>query len=281
MKKWITAIVTATALLMALAGCASEKKDSQLETPVADSGKSVAQQAQTAESAIEIALNHAGKTREEVTRLRNEYDVDDGVASYEVEFVHADTEYAYDIQAETGAILKVETEKVQMQAPQSGTETPSAAATRLTPEEAKTIALKHAGVSSPRELKVELDRENGQEVYEIDFENETTDYDYTVDAYSGKVLKAEKETEKKPASGTTEKPSTTPTKPTVISKDEAKSIALKHAGVSSPRDLEVERDRENGKEVYEVSFESGKTEYDYHIDAYSGKILKSEKEMDD
>ena len=198
MKKWITAIVTATALLMALAGCASEKKDSQLETPVADSGKSVAQQAQTAESAIEIALNHAGKTREEVTRLRNEYDVDDGVASYEVEFVHEDTEYAYDIQAETGAILKVE-----------------------------------------------------------------------------------KETEKKPASGTTAKSSTTTTKPTVISKNEAKNIALKHAGVSSPRDLEVERDRENGKEVYEVSFESGKTEYDYHIDAYSGKILKSEKETDD
>ena len=46
-------------------------------------------------------------------------------------------------------------------------------------------------------------------------------------------------------------------------------------------DFEIEVDTDDGKTVYELDFRVGSTEYDYEIDAASGKILKVEKELDD
>ena len=64
---------------------------------------------------------------------------------------------------------------------------------------------------------------------------------------------------------------------------QVKKIALDHAKVkeASARDLEVELDKEGSKVYYEVTFEYGGYDYEYEIDAYSGKILHSEKEKDD
>jgi len=78
--------------------------------------------------------------------------------------------------------------------------------------------------------------------------------------------------------------STTPkTEDGKITKDEAKAIAFKHAAVTaqSVYDLDVELDRDNGKEIYEIEFMSERVEYAYEIDAKTGEILKSEKEIDD
>ena len=59
----------------------------------------------TKEEAREIALKHAGLTAEEVTRLRVEFEYDDGIPEYEVDFYHNGYEYDYEIHAETGKIL--------------------------------------------------------------------------------------------------------------------------------------------------------------------------------
>ena len=69
---------------------------------------------------------------------------------------------------------------------------------------------------------------------------------------------------------------------TQIDRTNAGNIALKHAGLdaSQVRDLEVELDREGGKTHYDVDFEYNGYDYDYEIDAVSGKILKSRKEKD-
>lgn len=68
-----------------------------------------------------------------------------------------------------------------------------------------------------------------------------------------------------------------------ITREEAKSIALNHAGLKEVdvRGLEIELDYEKGVHVYEVSFESGKYDYDYDIDAYTGAVKFSEKDFDD
>ncbi len=60
----------------------------------------------TAEEAKAAALAHAGLTAEQVSRLRTEYDVDDGIPVYEVDFVCDGWEYEYEIHGETGAILE-------------------------------------------------------------------------------------------------------------------------------------------------------------------------------
>ena len=186
--------------------------------------------------------------------------------------------------------------------------TPTEAATPhiLTKDEVQQIVFNHAKVTAADvlELEVDLDEEDGAIFYDVEFDDKNNEYDYRVDALSGKILydKAEpKETvsvdakpaetapteaqpaetkpaEEKPAET---KPATTPKKKIGVTK--AKNVAFKHANVkaSDAWDVEVDLDTENGKLVYEVSFNAGGYDYDYDIDAYSGKVLRSEKERDD
>lgn len=65
----------------------------------------------TRERAKEIALEHAGLTRQQVTRLQAEYDTEEGKPVFDVEFCFDGWEYHYVICAETGTILSVEREK--------------------------------------------------------------------------------------------------------------------------------------------------------------------------
>ena len=69
------------------------------------------------------------------------------------------------------------------------------AVSRITPEEAVDIALKDAGLKKDavRDLDVELDRETAGTHYDVDFESGGHDYEYEIDALSGKILQARKE----------------------------------------------------------------------------------------
>lgn len=69
----------------------------------------------------------------------------------------------------------------------------------------------------------------------------------------------------------------------IITKDEAKAAALKHAGLntSDVKRIGIELDRERNGLVYEVDFDAGKYEYEYEINAENGKVIKSEKELRD
>ena len=75
-------------------------------------------------------------------------------------------------------------------------------------------------------------------------------------------------------------------KPTVtkdyITKDKAIDIALKHAGLkkNAVYELDAELDYKYGQKVYEVDFEYKEHDYEYFINAESGKIVKSFKELD-
>ena len=62
-------------------------------------------------------------------------------------------------------------------------------------DKAKEKALAEAGFSAAEvtELKVEADRENGKEIYEVGFKNGGFEYDIDVDAYTGEILLVEKE----------------------------------------------------------------------------------------
>lgn len=65
-----------------------------------------------------------------------------------------------------------------------------------------------------------------------------------------------------------------------IGKDNAVKIALDHAGVtaSEARDLEVELEYDDGRWIYEVEFKANGFEYDYDIDALTGKVLSADKD---
>ena len=152
----------------------------------------------------------------------------------------------------------------------------------ITPEEAKAIALQDAGLAEAdvRDLEVELDLDDGPAHYDVDFEKAAADYDYDIDAVTGQILRVEKPqpAKEKPAAAT----SANTTEKKQLSKAEARDIALKHAGLkaSEVRQLETELDRDDGALHYDVDFEKDGYDYEYEIDAATGKILKSEKERD-
>ncbi|MBR2415108.1 MAG: PepSY domain-containing protein [Clostridia bacterium] len=68
--------------------------------------------------------------------------------------------------------------------------------------------------------------------------------------------------------------------PVFITPEEAKRIALDHAGVSAEDAVfdRTERDYDNGIYHYEIEFRVGFTEYEYDIHAETGEILSFEKD---
>ena len=73
--------------------------------------------------------------------------------------------------------------------------------------------------------------------------------------------------------------------PELISQEKALKYAYSKAGVSSSdvSNVRCSLDDEDGSWVYEISFRSGRSEYEYEVDAESGEILKQdiEAEADD
>ena len=65
----------------------------------------------------------------------------------------------------------------------------------LTQEEAKAIALKHAGLtaSQVKGLRAEYDAERGGPEWEVEFYAEGMEYDYEIHAETGKILSWDKE----------------------------------------------------------------------------------------
>ena len=59
----------------------------------------------TREQAEKIALDYVGFTADQVTRLRTEYEIDDGLPQFDIEFLQGDWEYEFEIHAENGQIL--------------------------------------------------------------------------------------------------------------------------------------------------------------------------------
>ena len=145
MKKQLTAVLLIFALLLTMSGCsvahAVQKLDSaedrveakldaaedKLEDSLRNNGSPAPAAASkeavpaptpvetqpvpehtqklTEEQALEIALKHLGFSADQITRLRTEYEIDDGMPQFDIEFHQGDWEYEFEIHAENGKIL--------------------------------------------------------------------------------------------------------------------------------------------------------------------------------
>ena len=144
-------------------------------------------------------------------------------------------------------------------------------------------AEQYAGTTALDSVTAEVDSELDEfpAHYEVELHTAWGEFEYLVDAYTGKVLSGQKDLlTTAPVGDETAKP-TAPTGD--IGHAKAKSIALNHAGVSENKayDMEIELDDEDGTLVYEVEFKFGGMEYSYEINAATGAILKHEAELDD
>ncbi|MBS4980090.1 MAG: PepSY domain-containing protein [Lachnospiraceae bacterium] len=194
MKKYMAAGIVAISVLGAASGCGL--------TGGKDIGK---------DAALEAALQDAGVTEEEATRLKTSKDSDDGRAVYEIQFDANGTEYDYEIAAEDGTILNVDTESIASnttaqnqdtqgnesgQVTQNGqqnntqnTQAQSAGANvAVSQEQAMQTALERVPGATESDIRMELDNDDGQYKYEGNIIYDQREYEFEIDANTGTVL---------------------------------------------------------------------------------------------
>ncbi|MCM3762826.1 PepSY domain-containing protein [Alkalihalobacillus oceani] len=187
-----------------------------------------------------------------------ERDSDDGHRYYEIELKYEGKDYDFDIDAATGEVLNIDGNLLR---------TPLAEEMEITAEQAKQAVLDEVGEGRIKEI--ELEKNRGTYMYEIEVKVHGDDDDWYVDANTGEVLAsghhkrgAEAQSQRTQQADSAER----------LSVEEAKNIALAHVGQGRVDDADL--DRENGRLVYEIEIEqSGGDDVELIIDALTGEIL--------
>ena len=251
-----------------------------------------------ADSAKEIAAGYAGVSGD-VRYTKAKLDIGD--RTYDVEFISNGVKYEMEIDARNGQVRDFDTDgTLPVSNGQSGTDANTnnnnttdntTGQTTVTEVQARETALQHAGVAEADAtfLRCELDWDDGRQVYDVEFYVGNTEYDYEIDAASGDIISYDYDAEYgsvnngQGAGGNTGSNTNTGSTggstgsgtSTTITEAEAREIALQHAGISASDATFVRShlDWDDGRQVYDVEFYVGNTEYDYEIDAASGDII--------
>ena len=136
-------------------------------------------------------MNHAGLKSDEVNFVHAHLESDDGIWQYDIEFHKDTTEYDYDIDALTGEVLSFDHDAEYYHHAQAA----NAGSEQITEEQAKQLALQHAGVAEKdaQRLQIEFDYDDGRGEYEVEWYVGRTEYSCDVDAVTGAILSYDKE----------------------------------------------------------------------------------------
>ena len=161
---------------------------SALSGTPASENPSAAASAVNEDSALSIALEHAGVTREQLVHSRVKPDRDDGLMIFEVEFITTDgMEYDYDINQADGTILSFNQEAHVPYNPAAGTEG------LISEDQARQAVIDRVPGASAENVAVFLDEDDGRLEYEGHLAYDNMLYEFTIDAYSGAVIEWEAE----------------------------------------------------------------------------------------
>lgn len=126
--------------------------------------------------------------------------------------------------------------------------------------------------------EVELDKEKGKHVYEVELIGEQGEYEVKLDALSGDVLKVKKKeavareenTNLEKEADQSQTVNESPAASTKISAEEAAKIALEKVPGTIK---EIELDHDDGLLVYEIDIRTETGEAELEINAYTGEIV--------
>lgn len=211
-----------------------------------------------------LALETAGLTADQVSRIWAKRDYDDGRLEYEVEFLSGDWKYEVEVDAASGTVRSYDQDRKGRGYTQSGTD--------IGAEAAQTAALTHAGVKAADTLfmETEVDVDDGLRVYEVDFFAGSREYDYKIDAATGAVLSFDYDIEwYAPAAGGED----------LLTETQVKQIVERTAGTTGVY-TKFQLEHDDGRLLYEGELRSGRMEYEFEIDAATGAILDWDADRD-
>lgn len=136
------------------------------------------------EEAKAAVLKKAGLKEADVTFTKAKLDRDDGRLVYEIDFKTDTAKYDAEVDATTGDVIEWEVEEIRTQTVAVKAEA------GVTLEEAKTIALKKAGLTEADVVftKAKLEHDHGRAVYEIEFKKDGVEYEAEIDAADGTII---------------------------------------------------------------------------------------------
>ncbi len=151
----------------------------------------------------------------------------------------------------------------------------ASAKSAITESEAKEIALNNESFRAEDVTfgKVIIDMDEGSPEYELTFAIGNAKYEYDINAKTGEITSIERDVALD---------NTLPKKEQALTEDEAFKAALDHAGLEK-KDLTeyfIEKDSEDGNEVYEIYLEKEDSEYNYTIAARTGQFLEMDFDID-
>ncbi len=268
------------------------------------------------EEATTIALEHAGVAKEDAVSLSVQQEYEDGRDIFEVKFSTQDTEYSYDVAQKDGEIINYnygktgaalsgddgssqtgdgqavqeEIDQTQSGIQQAQQEESAAQSQALAVEDAVdeetavSIAMEHAGVTECSIHRVELDTEDGRQVYEVEFFAGNTEYDYTIDRETGEILSYDQDIEgwglgngQQNGSGNGRKngqDNSAASASGPITLEEAVQLVLDRVPGASASDVQIEFERDDGKDIYEGEVTCNRTEHEFQIDASTGNFIE-------
>ena len=231
-----------------------------------------------------VALERAGVTESELLFCKVELDTHQGAMVYDVEFTTDSYEFDCDVNAKTGEIVKFEKEynggaPAVSAKPDTAQPNTNQTAGEITVEEAKTIALEHAGLTADAVtfVKAKQDYDDDRLVYEIEFVttsgNGYLEYDYEIDAATGNILSYDYDAE----SYTPQPMTTTPGTATgaLIDEATAKLTAVNQVPGASTSDIYGWKlDYDDGRWEYEGKIIYNLMEFEFTIDAATGAVIE-------
>ena len=145
-----------------------------------------------------IARDYLGEDISDIRKTSVEMDYEDGRMIYEVELYTSDGEHEFEIDAATGEIIDYDYDRYNHgNNKERSTSVIPKNEDKVTGNQkligmdaAKNIALKHAGLAefAIRSLEVELDREDGVIIYEVEFKYNGFEYEYEINAATGEIM---------------------------------------------------------------------------------------------
>ncbi len=136
-------------------------------------------------------------------------------------------------------------------------------------EKAKELVLAQLNLEEASFTDKEYELDDG--VYELEFTENGVEYEYDVDAKTGKILKSEKEKDDKDDKDDVNIPA-------AITLEDAKKAVFAKLGITEAQAERLRTEYDEGK--YEIDFYIGTTEYEFEVDGQTGNILKSEQDQD-